>query len=154
MAKNFFYALADTLEKNSHDIAEYAIDRLEPYVQESLDNAIADYYSYPEGSMYERTGNFRHWKASVKKEGSEYAVIQLSNDEMSPYSGMWGQELTLEGSMNLMFKGGMHGYGEYCIGVMPSPYSLVKKDADSGFNGAVSNLVREAASKLLLKGLK
>lgn len=73
---------------------------------------------------------------------------------MSPYPGMWGQELTQEGSMELMFQGGMHGYGEYCIGVMPSPFSLVQKDADTGFNGAVTDLIYEAASKILLKGFK
>ena len=122
MAKNVFHELADIIDKNSHEIAGYVVDRLQPYVQKSLDSAIADY--------------------------------NLSNDEMSPYPGMWGQELTQEGSMELMFQGGMHGYGEYCIGVMPSPFSLVQKDADTGFNGAVTDLIYEAASKILLKGFK
>lgn len=154
MAKNVFHELADTIDRNSHEIAGYVVDRLQPYVQKSLDSAIAEYYSYPEGSMYNRTGNFRNWKASVTKENGDWAVINLSNDEMSPYPGMWGQELTQEGSMELMFQGGMHGYGEYCIGVMPSPFSLVQKDADTGFNGAVTDLIYEAASKILLKGFK
>lgn len=126
--------------------------KIEKYFEESVQNSIIDFYNSYAPIDYLRTGNF----LNVLNTARTYAYgdtieMQVSNTSMDVYPGWGNQSLAPDGSFNMFYMNGYHGYDSIdgLLRIVSNPPHLqVLKDVQNGFGGRVYKDIKDACNEI------
>lgn len=166
-----FIAIVTNPDLNTK-IANRIKPKIEKYFQDSVNNAISDFYNSYSPIDYERTYNFLSIVDSARTyQFGDTIEMSVSNDGMDVYPGWWGKSLSPDASMYMFYRNGYHGYDggkfpnqnnihindwpDYQDGsqllraVSNPPHVQVQKDVESGFNGKIYKDIQKACKDIL-----
>ena len=120
---------------------------LEPEFKRIVSDAIDGFYFYPQGQVYNRTGNFDSAKNSTKVYASGTSIIiHVGEETMSSYLGAYGKPLDPSTAFDFFYMQGEHGHGWMNIGYSYPPYQYVESQLNSA---KIDRLIQNAVGKVI-----
>lgn len=131
---------------------------MEPRYREAMSKAIDEFYSFPPGKLYERTGQFRSGKTlfNIYVSSGGRVITGSEGDGFPSYpamkvKGKWSRTKSWPGdeAWGVLFEAGMHGTGKMHIGTTePTPFEIVDKEMQESINEYVKYLNNERIPQL------
>lgn len=140
--------LLNKIDRIQKEVPKKVLPKVEQMMRLSLNQAMADFYGYPEG-VYQRTGNFMSLTHNPEFTfGEDEITMKVSSSSMSDYPGIT-KPLSSDAAFDFMFLNGEHGHGIFQSGKSIPPNMLISQDVESGFNGQIQSLVDMEVAKIL-----
>lgn len=136
----------DMVEK---ELPKKVLPKVRPYMNESLNRAMTDFYNGYSPTYYKRTNNLMGLANNRQINVSGNSIIMtVSSDSMSDYPGAFKTPLSASTAFNFMYENGEHGHGMWHMATSEPPDMLVEQDLMDGYGGRVDIAISQALNEI------